>query len=267
MKFKKIMYGFMVLITLYFVGCATVPITGRRQITLISGSQMLAMSEVSYKELIAKAKLSKNVRKAEMVKKVGKRIAAATEDFLKEKGLESELRYYTWEFNLIEDDKTINAFCMPGGKIAVYSGILKLADNEDQLAVVIGHEVAHAAAKHGNERMSQLLLVQMGGVALEKALSQEPKKTKRLYMAAFGLGAKLGVILPYSRRHEREADHIGLILMAKAGYSPDEAVYFWEKMKMKSGARPPEFMSTHPSDDARIDNIKRLLPEARKHLK
>lgn len=267
MKFKKFVVIFIILLVFSLVSCATVPITGRKQMTLISGSQMLAMSQTSYQGLIAKAKLSKNMEKIALVKRVGERIALATGDFLKEKGMGTELKYYDWEFNLIEDEKTINAFCMPGGKIAVYSGILNLTDNEDQLAVVIGHEVAHAIAKHGNERMSQMLLVQLGGVALQKALAEKPKKTKRLYMCAFGLGAQFGVILPYSRKHEEEADHIGLILMAKAGYMPEEAVYFWQKMKNLGGVRPPEFMSTHPANDTRINNLKRLLSQARQHLK
>ena len=181
--------------------------------------------------------------------------------------MESEIKNYRWEFNLIENDKMVNAFCMPGGKVGVYTGILPITQNETGLAVVMGHEIAHAIAKHGNERVSQGLLAQLGGVALSTALSKNPGTTNQIFMAAYGVGANVGVLLPYSRLHESEADRIGLILMAKAGYDPREAVPFWQRMNEKGGPRPPEFLSTHPAPESRIKQIQDLIPEAMKYYK
>jgi predicted Zn-dependent protease len=200
-----------------------------------------------------------------MVKRIGEDIARATEGFLKESGWESEIKKYKWEFNLIEDDKTANAWCMPGGKVAFYTGILPLTRDENGLAVVMGHEIAHAVAKHGNERMSQALLVQLGGVALSVALSKQPAQTSQIFTAVYGVSANVGVLLPYSRLHEKEADRIGLILMAKAGYDPREAIPFWQRMNEKGGDRPPEFLSTHPAPETRIQHIQSLIPEAMRY--
>lgn len=248
--------------------CATVPLTGRSQLRLLSDSQMMKMSLASYREVLKKSKLSKDKKKVAMVRRVGKRIAGAAEDFLRENHLAHEIANYKWAFNLIKADKTVNAWCMPGGKIAVYTGLLPISRDETGLAVVMGHEVAHALAKHGNERMSQALLVQMGGVALAVALSEKPAETQALFMAAFGVGTTIGVILPFSRRHEFEADRIGLTLMAKAGYDPRAAVGLWQRMKKAGqGKRPPEFLSTHPAPDSRIEAIKGFIPEALRHYK
>lgn len=202
-----------------------------------------------------------------MVKEVGNKVAQATEQFLKESGLEDEAESYEWEFNLIEDDEIANAFCLPGGKIAVYTGILEVAQGKDGLATVIAHEVAHAIANHGGERISQLLLVELGAVTLSEALSKNPNQTSQLWMMAYGLGANLGVMLPYGRTQELEADRIGLILMAKAGYDPRVAIPFWERMNENAKSRPLEFLSTHPAPERRIEDIRKALSEALEYYK
>jgi len=228
---------------------------------------MLSMSFQQYDEFLKNNKLSNNLQQSQMVKKVGKRIQKAVEQYFSQKNMSHELKNYKWEFNLVENEE-VNAWCMPGGKVVVYSGILPVTEDEDGLAVVMGHEIAHAVAKHGNERMSQGLIVQMGGIALSTAFYKHPAETKQLWMTAFGLGAKFGVILPYSRVHENEADHLGLIFMSMAGYDPNRAISFWEAMAKKKGKEaPPEFLSTHPSDEKRIMNIKALIPEAMSYYK
>lgn len=253
--------------SLLFITCSTVPITGRKQLSIIPASQIQTMSFSNYDEFLNTNKVIQSGKNAEMVKRVGKKIQFAVESYFAQKKMSSALKGYSWEFNLVEDP-SVNAWCMPGGKVVVYSGILPVTQNETGLAVVMGHEVAHAVAGHGNERMSQGLMVQFGGMALEKALEQKPEETRQLYMSAFGMGAQLGVMLPYSRLHESEADHLGLIFMAMAGYDPHSAVDFWQRMSAnKGGQAPPEFMSTHPADDTRIKQIQKLLPEALKHYK
>ncbi len=246
---------------LLFVGCATVPLTERKSLNLVPQSQILTLSLDQYSKVIGQSKLSRDRKKVKMVRRVGKRIAGAAEDFLRRSGMEDRINDYKWEFNLIEDKKMVNAWCMPGGKVAVYTGILPYTRNEKGLAVVVGHEVAHAIARHGNERMSQGLLVNLGGMALSVALAEKPALTRQLSMAAFGLGASVGILLPYSRTHESEADRIGLTLMAMAGYDPREAVPFWRRMNKKTGARPPEFLSTHPAPETRIEDIKTYISE------
>ena len=179
--------------------------------------------------------------------------------------MESQIKNYKWELNLIEDDKVVNAWCMPGGKVAVYTGILPVAKDETGLAVVMGHEIAHAVAKHGNERMSEGLLVQLGGVGLSVALGEQPGATHDLFMQAYGITTNMGLMLPHSSLQESEADHIGLIQMAKAGYDPREAIPFWERMNAQGGSRPPEFLSTHPAPESRIHDIQALIPEAMRY--
>jgi predicted Zn-dependent protease len=258
--------GFLlVLAGLVLAGCATVPVTGRSQLSLVSQAELTEMGAQSYHEFIAESTLSQDARAIAMVRGVGERVARSAETFLASHGLEGDLRYYDWEFNLIDDDETANAFCVSGGKIAVYTGILPIAESEEGLAVVVAHEVAHALANHGGERMSQLLVAELGGVALSKAVEKEPQKTQELWKLAYGIGAQVGYLLPYSRRHESEADRIGLILMAQAGYNPEAAVPFWERMAAEGGLSPPEFLSTHPSPETRIDDIRRNLPEARQY--
>ncbi len=256
-----------IVLLLLSVGCATVPVTGRKSLNILPDSELLSMSLQQYDDVLKKSKLSNDPAKIQMVKRVGERIAGATEQFFTEKGMESEIKNYKWEFSLIEDDKVVNAWCMPGGKVAVYTGILPITQTDTGLAVVMGHEIAHAIAKHGNERMSQGLLAQLGAVGLSAALSTNPGATSEIFMAAYGLGANVGVLLPYGRLQESEADQIGLILMAKAGYDPRQAVPFWKRMNEKGGSRPPEFLSTHPAPETRIKDIEAQIPEAMKYYK
>lgn len=264
--FKTSLFALLITI-LVSIGCSTVPITGRKQLSFIPQNQLVASSIESYHQLLSESKISQDAQKKQMVVDVGKKIAASAEQFMRENGMEKELQNYQWEFNLIEDDKTVNAFCMPGGKIAVYTGILPVTQDETGLAVVLGHEVAHALANHGGERMSQLLIVQVGATSLSAALSGQPAQTRQLLLQAFGLGANVGVLLPYSRSHELEADHIGLILMARAGYDPRSAIPFWQRMGNLGGERPPEFLSTHPAPERRIEDIRNEIPEAMKYYK
>jgi predicted Zn-dependent protease len=251
------------LLFLQLQGCAEVPITHRRGLHLVPETELLSMSLQQYDDVLKKSKLSKDTQKVEMVRRVGNRIAKAAEAFLAETGQQDKIKNYKWEFNLIQDDKTVNAWVMPGGKAAVYTGILPYTQDETGLAVVLGHEVAHALADHGNERMSEALLAEMGGMALSVALSTQQEQTKQLFMTVYGAGASVGFLLPYSRLHESEADRIGLTLMARAGYDPREAVPFWERMSKQEGkSSPPQFLSTHPAPQTRIADIKKYLPEA-----
>lgn len=258
----KKQFVYLLSILLFLFSCQTVPITGRQQLSLIPSSEILSMSFQSYSEYLSNHTIITDSEDARMVKRVGQRIQQAVEQYFSEHNMRNQLQGYKWEFNLI-DDKEINAWCMPGGKVVVYTGILPIAKDETGLAVIMGHEISHAVAKHGDERMSQGLVTQMGGMLLAKALSEKPKETANLFMAAFGIGTQVGILLPYSRVHESEADHLGLIFMAMAGYDPREAVDFWKRMsKTKQGASPPEFLSTHPADATRIRNIQQLIPEA-----
>jgi len=252
---------------LIIYACSTVPLTGRKQLNLIPAGQMMSMSYQQYDDFLSQNKLSTDQKNTEMVKRIGKNIQNAVETYFAQKNLSSELSGYEWEFNLVESDQ-VNAWCMPGGKVVVYTGILPITRDETGLAVVMGHEVAHAIAEHGNERMSQGLLTQFGGMALAKAVENKPAETQALWLGAFGVGAQVGVLLPFSRLHESEADRLGLTFMAMAGYDPNKAVEFWQRMaEMKGGQAPPEFLSTHPSDQTRINDIKKHLPEALKYYK
>jgi predicted Zn-dependent protease len=250
---------------LLLVSCSTVPITGRTQLDIVPNSTMLAMSLKEYDTFLTSHKLSSNREQTQMVKRVGERIQRAVEQYFAQNQLSRELDGYGWEFNLVESDE-VNAWCMSGGKVVVYTGILAITQDEAGLATVMGHEIAHAVAKHGNERMSQALMAEMGGTALSVALAQKPQQTRELWMTAFGLGAEVGVLLPYGRLQEEEADHLGLIFMAMAGYDPNAALAFWQRMSAKKDAKsPPAFLSTHPSDETRIRKIKALLPEAMRY--
>lgn len=247
--------------------CSTVPITGRSQLNLIPGNSMMSMSLQQYDKFLKENRLSTDKTQVAMVKGVGARVQNAVERYFVSIGQGSRLAGYQWEFNLVED-KEVNAWCMPGGKVVVYSGILPVTRGEAGLAVVMAHEIAHAVAEHGNERMSQGLLAQFGGMALSEALASSPAATQNLWMSVYGVGAQYGAILPYSRLQENEADHLGLIFMAMAGYDPNEAVDLWQRMAaQKGGAASPEFLSTHPSDANRIANIRRLIPEAMKYYR
>jgi predicted Zn-dependent protease len=227
---------------------------------------MLSMSYSEYDGFLKSKKLSTNREQIQLVKKVGGRIQKAVETYFAQKGLSDELKDYKWEFNLVES-KEVNAWCMPGGKVVVYTGILPVTQNEVGLAVVLGHEISHAVAQHGAERMSQGLLAQLGGQALSVALQNKPEETKQLWMSVYGVGAQVGALLPYSRTHESEADHLGLIFMSMAGYDPNEAVTFWQRMAASGGQKPPEFLSTHPSDETRIADIKKEIPEAMQYYR
>jgi predicted Zn-dependent protease len=258
---------FLFLVLFFAVSCETVPITGRSQLSLVSDSQMNAMGLDYYKEFLSQNKLSGDAAQTKQVKNVGLKISNAVTRFFNQSGQSDKTADYKWEFNLVEN-KDANAWCLPGGKVVVYTGILPITKDEAGLAVVMGHEIAHAVAGHGSERMSQGLLTQMGGVALSAALSQQPAATSYLFMQAYGVGTQIGILLPYSRLHESEADRLGLIFMAMAGYDPNAAVSFWQRMaQTKKGASPPEFLSTHPADQNRINNIKSYIPEAMSYRK
>lgn len=236
-------------------GCETVPYTGRRQLQLLSPDQETQMGVQAYQQIVGKATLSGDGQTSEMVQRVGTRIAAVT-------GLD-----YKWEFRLIQDDKQANAFALPGGKVAVYTGILPITRDEAGLAAVVGHEIAHVLARHGGERVSQQMGVQTVTSVLAGLASSNPA-TVQMVSAALGAGASVGVLLPWSRQQESEADHLGLILMAKGGYDPHAALDLWRRMADASkGQRPPEFLSTHPSEATRIQRIQGWLPEALPHYR
>jgi predicted Zn-dependent protease len=255
--------GILVGILLWIVSCAELPITHRHSLHLLPDSELMTLSYQQYEQVLHKSRLSTDTQKVEMVRRVGARIAQAAETFLREAGQGDTIKNYHWEFNLIQDEKTANAWVMPGGRAAVYSGILRFTQDDTGLAVVLGHEVGHAIADHGNERMSQGLLAELGGMALAVALSQKPQQTQGLFMTAYGAGTTVGFLLPFSRLEESEADHIGLILMARAGYDPRHALPFWERMAKQEGHKqPPEFLSTHPATQRRMEDIIRELPEA-----
>lgn len=255
---------FLIGLLISLIGCGSVPVTGRKQISLVSNDEVLTMSLQQYDEFIKTAPKSTNKAQTEMVKKVGQDIANAVETYLRNNGYADQIADYKWEFNLVKSDQ-VNAFCMPGGKIVIYEGILPIAQDATGLAVVMGHEVAHAVAKHANERMSQQMLTQYGTQAVGTALGGSSETTKMIASTALGLGAQYGVLLPYSRKHELEADQLGLIFMAMAGYDPNAAASFWTRMSQSGGGSTPEFMSTHPSDQTRINAINKELPEALKY--
>lgn len=240
-------------------GCSSVPITGRHQLNLVSDADVLSSSLTEYKSYMSKATVSGNKTESATVTRVGQRIANATETYLKNNGMSAEIKNFSWEFNLV-DNKELNAFCMPGGKIVVYTGLMSIISSDDELAVVLGHEVAHAVAKHSNERMSQQVVAQYGSNILGAALANKSAAVQSVAGQVFGLGAQYGVMLPFSRKQESEADYMGLVLMTIAGYNPDVAVGFWQKMSSSGGQSVPEIMSSHPSDATRIANIKKELP-------
>jgi len=242
--------------------CASVAVTGRKQLSLVSNSEVIPMASQEYAEVIKKGPLSTNQEQTQMVKKVGARIEKAVEEYMASKGLSSELSGFAWEFNLIDDPKTVNAWCMPGGKVAFYTGIMPICKDETGVAIVMGHEVAHAIANHGRERMSQQMVAQYGLATIGELLGQNPTAGQQLLMQAVGAGTNLG-ILKFSREQESEADHIGLIFMTMAGYDPNQAPIFWERMaSMSGGSEPMEFLSTHPSHATRIQDLKGWIPEA-----
>jgi len=255
-----------IIILLILASCSQVLITGRKQFSLISDAELLNMSLQSYQQFIDSVPLSTDMVHTDMVKRTGNKISAAVEDFLRANGKEAEIANFQWEFNLVQDS-TVNAFCMPGGKVVFFEGILPMTQTEAGVAVVMGHEIAHAVAKHSNERLSQQILISYGSVAADLLLSQKSEITRNSLLTLYGIGAQIGVILPYSRKHEYEADRLGLIFMAMAGYNPTEAVAFWERMSANSSGSVMEFMSTHPSNANRIANMKKVLVEAMEYYR
>lgn len=243
------------------LSCAVVPLTGRKQFVAIPADQMLSLSSDSYSQVLKGSKLSTNTSYVNSVKRVGERLTAAVKLYMQQNNLSSAIENYQWQYNVIVSEE-LNAWCMPGGQIAFYEGIMPVCGDDNGIAVVMGHEIAHAVARHGNERMSQQLAIQMGGVALSEALSTQKETTQQLALLAFGVGTQLGVSLPYSRTHESEADELGLYFMAMAGYDPRTAPVFWERMMQKGGTHPPEFLSTHPDPLNRIKDLNRHMPKA-----
>jgi predicted Zn-dependent protease len=249
-------------IFLTVVSCQPVPLTGRNQLILVPDSQVLSMSFSQYQGFLSSHQVISNTQEADEVARVGSRIQHAVEQYLQTHDLADRLKGYNWEFHLVKDS-AINAWCMPGGKVVVYTGIMPVTQDENGLAVVLGHEISHAVADHGGERLSQALLVELGGIGLQEALSAKPQETQQIASAAFGLGTEVGVLLPFSRTQESEADHLGLIFMAMAGYDPHTAIDFWQRMMSgNKGGAPPEFLSDHPADQKRIEDIKVMMPEA-----
>ena len=246
--------------------CTKNTLTGKSQLSLVSEKEMQSMSALQYQEFLKTNKvIASSNTNAMMVQRVGKKISDAVDKYFTDKGNKSVLNGYAWEYNLVKDS-AVNAWCMPGGKIVVYTGILPVTMNETALAIVMGHEVSHALLQHGNQRMSESLIQQLGGVALSVAIAKKPTETQDLFMKAYGIGSEVGVMLPFSRKQELEADKYGLIWAAMAGYNPNEAIPFWERMqKLSAGQAPPEFLSTHPSDATRIQKLKEYLPEALKY--
>lgn len=238
--------------------CGSVPLTGRRQLQLVSDQQVIALSLQQYQEFMRTAPVVKGTANAQMVERVGSRVARAVETFLKNNGYESELQNYAWEFNLV-NSKSVNAFAMPGGKIVIYDGLLPVTQTEEALAVVIGHEIAHVVAKHSAERISQQMALQYGGAVAGGLLGNSAGS--QIGQQVFGLGAQYGVMLPYARRQEYEADELGLAFMALAGYDPRTAIPFWTRMAQSSQSEStPEFLSTHPTDAKRIANLEKIMP-------
>jgi predicted Zn-dependent protease len=243
--------------TLVFVACATVEYTDRSRLLLVSEREEEELGEDAFQQVLAESDLSTDVDKVDMLNRVGERIAEV-----------ADKPDYHWEFALVDAPDTINAFALPGGKVAFYTGILPICEDEKGVAVVMGHEVAHVVARHGAERMSQGIVTGLAGAALQAAIAGKSPEARSAIMNAYGIAATTGVLLPFSRKHESEADYIGLILMAKAGYDPREAVEFWQRMSERAGGgAPPEFLSTHPKHERRIEDLRENLPEAMKYYR
>lgn len=257
--FKKIIV--LIFLGLLAYSCAKVPLSGRRQLSIVSNAEILPLSYDQYNQVLKDSKVVTNTADGQKVVNVGRRIAAAVEEYLKENNYTEVTEGFAWEFNLIESDQ-VNAWCMPGGKVAFYTGIMPICQDETGVAVVMGHEVAHAIANHARERMSQGMVANglLGG--LQAAMGQNPSLTQTIFLQAVGFGGQVGM-LRFSRDQELEADQLGLIFMSIAGYDPQEAPAFWERMNAQAeGARPPEFLSTHPGPNRRIERLNEQMPEA-----
>ncbi len=252
-----------------FISCSTNPITGRSQFKLVPESELQNLANQQYRQFLSTNRIVSPSadRDAEMVRRVGNRLASAVSSYLRSQGEGELLNGYKWEFSLVSD-KDANAWAMPGGKVAVNTGLLPITQNEAALANVLGHEISHAIFQHGNERMSQGLAQQLGGVALSVAVANKPAQTQNLFLQAYGVGTGVGVMLPFARKHELEADRYGMRWAAMAGYNPREAIALWQRMeKMANGPRPPEFLSTHPSPGSRIEQLQKYVGEALKYYK
>jgi predicted Zn-dependent protease len=259
-------YFILIFTVILFSGCAVNSLTGKSQLSLVSDEQVVSMSLTQYKDYISKHKVinTPNDEDYKMVQRVGQRIVNAINKYYTDRNIQSQLSNYHWEYNLVKDS-AVNAWCMPGGKIVVYTGILPITKNENALAFVLGHEVSHALLQHGTQRISEGMLQQLGGAALSAALANKSDEVKKISMSAYGIGTEYGIALPFSRGHELEADKFGLIWTTMAGYDPQEAIPFWTRMSSANNKKTPEFMSTHPSDEKRIDQIKMLLPDVIKN--
>lgn len=245
---------------LFFYACATVPLTGRKQLAMVSSDEIQPLVNEQYEQVKKESKLLTNTPDGQKVVQVGERIAKAVEAYLIESGYSDLVETFDWEFNLIESDQ-VNAWCMPGGKVAFYTGIMPICQDENGIAVVMGHEVAHAVASHSRERMSKALIQQFGMSVVSTAIGQNPTLTQQIFYQSVGIGSQIGM-LAFSRQHELEADELGLVFMALAGYDPREAPVFWERMAKAGGEAPPEFLSTHPGPDRRIERLNENMPKA-----
>ena len=263
MKLKNIYVALFTVVL--FLACTTNPFTGKQTMALIPNSQLFPTAFAQYNQFLGENKVVTGTTESQMITRVGQRIAVAAERWLNANGYQGYLKDYKWEYNLVNDE-TVNAWCMPGGKIVFYTGILPVAQNETAVAAIMGHEVAHALANHGQQRMSAGMLQQLGAVAGNIAIKNE--RDRQMFNQYYGIGTTLGGMLPFSRSHETEADKIGIILMAMAGYNPDEAAELWKRMAAKSGGQaPPEFLSTHPSNQTRITNLTAMAPFAKQEAK
>ncbi|MES2747673.1 MAG: M48 family metallopeptidase [Bacteroidota bacterium] len=261
MKNKTLFLGIGMAILIY--ACAQNPFTGKSTLALVSNSEILPSAFQQYNQFLSENKVITGTADARRVETIGSKIKVAAEKWLTANGQAGYLNDYKWEYKLIEN-KEVNAWCMPGGKIVFYTGIIPICKDDAGMATVMGHEVSHALANHGQQRMSAGLLQQLGGAGVAVATGGKSEQTQQLAMTAYGAATQIGGMLPFSRAHESEADMIGLTLMAIAGYNPDQAVLFWSRMSASSGGKaPPEFMSTHPSDETRIANLRSLIPQAK----
>ena len=256
---KYFLIGMMSIVAVF--SCKTVPVTGRKQLNLVPNVLITDMAFTAYDSVVkSSATLSQYDERAQMVTRVGSRIQRAVETYMQQNNMSKELKDFKWEYNTI-DQADINAWCMPGGKVVVYTGLLQVSQTEEGLAVVMGHEIAHAIARHGNERMSQGLLINLGGLVLEEALKEKKEETQMLFLGLYMIGSNLALALPNSRMQENEADKLGLIFAAMAGYDPEAAIPFWQRMGAINKNKIPEFLSTHPSDETRIKKLSEVIPE------
>lgn len=257
---NKMVFTIITLVVIF--SCTNNKITGRKQLNIVTNAQMISLAETEYAEVLKKSKVVTNTKASATVASIGKRIVEAVNNYYAAQGIQSLLKEYKWEYNLIES-KEANAWCLPGGKIAVYSGLLPITENNDALAVVMGHEIAHALAEHGKERVNQQIINSGGAITLQVLTANQSQANQHLFLQAFGVVSEYGVILPFSRKQELEADKLGLKFAAMAGFDPKTAVPLWQRMAaMSQGNKPPEFASTHPAEETRIAELKKLMPEA-----